>query len=145
MTAPKSEYRGWLPKATPETAPFWDGCRAGKLMIPRCRDCRAWIWYPRPFCPACQSWNIEWAQASRRATLYSFTIVHRPSKGWEDRAPYVLAMADLEEGPRLTAILELDGVSPDPASIPIGAPLSVDFTPVTEAISFPVFHYGSKP
>lgn len=143
MSAPGKDYKGWLPKATPETAPFWEGCRAGKLMIPRCRDCRAWIWYPRPFCTACESWNIEWAEASRRATLYTFTVVHRPSKGWEDRAPYVLAMADLEEGPRLTAILE--GAGPDPQSIPIGATLSVDFTAVTDSISFPVFHFGGKP
>ena len=137
-----SDYRGWLPKATPETAPFWEGCNAGRLMMPRCKDCRSWIWYPRPFCPACQSWNIEWLQASGRGTLYTFTIVHKPSRGWEDRAPYVLAMADLTEGPRLTAILDMQGEKPQPEAMRIGGDIIVGFEKMTEAVSFPVIRMG---
>lgn len=134
-----SDYRGWLPKASPETAPFWDGCHEGKLMMPRCNHCSAWIWYPRPFCTACERWDIAWQQASGKGTLYTFTIVHRASKGWESRAPYVLAMADLAEGPRLTAILDMAGAAPQPETIRIGAPVTVGFERVTDTISFPVF------
>ena len=134
-----STYRGWLPKASAETAPFWQGCSLGRLMLPRCEKCTAWIWYPRPFCPECESWAINWQQASGKATLYSFTVVHAPSKGWEDRAPYIVAMADLEEGPRLTATLDLGRPVPDPDQIVLGIPLKVEFERVTDEIAFPVF------
>jgi hypothetical protein len=113
-------------------------------MMPCCRDCQSWIWYPRPFCPACASWNIEWREASGRGTLYTFTIVHKASKGWEDRAPYVLAMADLEEGPRLTAILDMAGEKPTPETLRIGAALTVGFERVTDTISFPVFREAAR-
>src|SRR5206468_1570883 len=35
------------PDTNPETKPFWDGCAAGKLILPRCVDTKKFIWYPR--------------------------------------------------------------------------------------------------
>ncbi|MGH7401801.1 MAG: zinc ribbon domain-containing protein, partial [Candidatus Rokuibacteriota bacterium] len=36
---------------TPEARPFWDGCRAEKLMLPRCEECGHVFFYPRILCP----------------------------------------------------------------------------------------------
>nr|PZN29627.1 MAG: hypothetical protein DIU80_09060 [Chloroflexota bacterium] len=42
---------------------------------------------------------------SGRGTVYSFTVVHQPPDGYEDQAPYLLALVRLEEGPLVTAQL----------------------------------------
>ncbi|MCC6801299.1 MAG: OB-fold domain-containing protein [Anaerolineae bacterium] len=41
--------------------------------------------------------------------IYSFTTVQEPPEGYEDQAPYVLALVKLDEGPLITAqITDLD-------------------------------------
>ena len=87
---------------TPEAKPFWDGCRAEKLMLPRCEDCGHVFFYPRILCPRCHSRKVGWMQASGRGTLHSFEIAHQAfQKAWKIKPPYVLAMVQLEEGPRM--------------------------------------------
>lgn len=42
-------------------------------------------------------------------TVYSFTTVREAPEGFEDQAPYVLALVKLDEGPMITAqITDLD-------------------------------------
>ena len=42
--------------------------------------------------------------------IYSYTVVQEAPAGFEDQAPYVLALVKLDEGPLLTAqISDLDG------------------------------------
>jgi ribonucleoside-diphosphate reductase beta chain len=83
-----------VPVPTPETQPFWDGCAAGELRIQRCTDCGRPYFYPRPVCPSCGSRDVEWFTASGRATLYSYVINHRPAPGFEDDAPYAIAVVE---------------------------------------------------
>ena len=90
-----------MPVPTPETQPYWDGCAAGELRIQRCVDCGEPYFYPRPICPSCGSVNVEWFTASGDATLYSYVINHRPAPGFEDEAPYAIAVVQLAEGPRM--------------------------------------------
>ena len=66
-----ADYKGPLPQKTPETAPFFDGLNEHKLMIQRCKACGPYF-YPRPFCPSCFSWDVEWFEASGKGKLYSF-------------------------------------------------------------------------
>lgn len=66
-----------LPAPDPETQPFWDAARAGRLLIRRCRDCGRFHFYPRPFCPVCWSTNVEWVEAGGGATLYTWSVVRR--------------------------------------------------------------------
>jgi uncharacterized OB-fold protein len=43
--------------------------------------------------------------------IYSFTTVQEVPAGFEDQAPYVLALVKLDEGPMITAqITDLDGL-----------------------------------
>ena len=44
-----------LPQPTPETQHFWDGCKAGELLLQRCTECSKSYFPPRPFCPKCGS------------------------------------------------------------------------------------------
>ena len=105
-----SELPAPAPAVSPETKPFWDGTAEGRLLLQRCADCTAVVWYPRTFCPECPAGRLEWFEASGRGTVYSFTVVRRGATGaYRDAAPYVLAYVELEEGPRLmTNIVDCD-------------------------------------
>jgi len=91
-----------LPNPDNETQPFWDGAREGRLVIRRCNTCGAAFFYPRPFCPKCWSADVGWIDASGRATLYTWSIVHvNDLPPFHERVPYVAAIVTLEEGPRM--------------------------------------------
>ena len=125
-----------VPAPTPETQPFWDGCAAGELRLQRCLDCGQPYFYPRPVCPACGSANVEWFTASGDATLYSYVINHRPAPGFEDEAPYAIAVVQLAEGPRM--MTNLTGAPHAPEDLQLDMPLRVTFERRGE-VSVPVF------
>ncbi|MEO3874641.1 Zn-ribbon domain-containing OB-fold protein [Nonomuraea sp. B12E4] len=114
-----------VPKPTPETQPFWDGTAAGELRIQRCQSCARHYFYPRPNCPHCGGEQVEWVRASGRATLYSYVINHRPAPGFEDEAPYAIAVVELEEGVRM--MTNIVGVPSTPENLPLDMELRVVF------------------
>jgi uncharacterized protein len=115
-----------IPTKGTHTRPFWDGARAGKLMLPRCRDCNRVHWYPRHICPNCHSMDLEWIEGSGEGTIYSFAVQHLAFGAWAKRAPYVTAYIDLKEGDRMLTVLR--GVDPlAPETIRIGAAVRVEF------------------
>lgn len=125
-----------LPTPDAETQPYWDAARERRLLVKRCRACGRAHFYPRPFCPHCWSDEVDWEEASGRATLYTYSIVRRndlPPFG--ERVPYVAAIVDLEEGPRMMTNVE----GCDEADLSVGMPLVVDFREETDEFSIPVF------
>ncbi|XVV38340.1 Zn-ribbon domain-containing OB-fold protein [Streptomyces sp. CA-100214] len=112
------------PKATPETAPYWDAANEGRLSIQRCTPCGRPYFYPRPNCPHCGSAKVEWFDASGRARLVSYIINRRPAPGFEDVSP-VIALVELEEGPRM--LTNIVGVAPEPEQLLLDMPLTVAF------------------
>jgi uncharacterized OB-fold protein len=86
--------------------------------------------YPREFCPRCWSDDVSWEQASGLATLYTWSVVHRndlPPFG--ERVPYVAAVVDLAEGPRMMTEVTDCAVG----ALRIGMRLRVHFRPTSEA------------
>ena len=116
-----------VPKPTPETQPYWDGALAGELRIQRCTPCREFYFYPRPFCTRCLSTDVHWIKVSGRARLHSYVINHRAAPGFEAEAPYVIAIVELEEGPRMMA--NLVDVEPRPERLLLDMDLEVAFAP----------------
>jgi hypothetical protein len=112
-----SDYAKPLPAASEITQPFWDGLRAGELRIQRCLECSRHVFYPRTVCQHCLSDRLEWVTASGRGTLYSFTVVRRAmNPAFQADVPYVYAIVELEEGPRVTTNVvncELDALRVD--------------------------------
>jgi uncharacterized OB-fold protein len=97
------QYTKPLPVPSPVTQPFWDGLLEGKLRIQRCEECSKHVFYPRTVCHHCLSDRLEWVTASGRGTLYSFTVVRRAmNPAFQADVPYVFAIVELEEGPRVT-------------------------------------------
>lgn len=126
-----------LPVPTPETAPFWQGLTRNELRIQRCKDCGKAYFYPRPFCPVCFSENVEWFTASGRAKLHTYEIVHRAPPAFRDMAPYVIAVVELDEGPRM--MTNMVDVEPDPAKLPIDMPVEIVYDRVSDEVTLPKF------
>jgi len=125
-----------LPNPDHETQEYWDAARDRRLLIKRCGACGRAHFYPRPFCPHCWSNEVTWEEASGRATLYTYSIVRRNDlPPFNERVPYVAAVIDLEEGPRM--MTNVEGCAEE--DLEIGMPLIVDFRVETDEVTVPVF------
>jgi len=123
---------------TPEAKPFWDGLREGRLLLPRCGACGHVFFYPRVLCPRCHASDIGWIQATGKGTLHAFEIAYQAfNRAWKVRPPWVLAMVELAEGPRLMS--NLVNIEPDPRVIRCDMPVQVVFSRLTDEITLPLF------
>ena len=83
-------------------APFVDGLDEGRLRYQMCGDCGAAQTLARYACGGCGSTRLGWRDSEGRGTVYATTTVARaPSDQFRALVPYTLALADLDEGPRL--------------------------------------------
>lgn len=82
--------------------PFWEAVEKGHLVFQACRACEN-AWLPaRSECPACLSSDVEWRPATGNARLISWVVYYRAfNPAFSSRLPYTVAIAELEEGPRL--------------------------------------------
>lgn len=79
----------------------WTRAEAG-IAYQRCEGCRAVWYFRREFCPGCGRPQPATLQASGRGIVYAHTLVHRaPTEALRARAPYLLALVDMEEGFRV--------------------------------------------
>lgn len=113
------------PVPLPTTQPYWDAAQRGELQFQRCGDCRTAFLYPRICCPACGSASLAWEKASGRASLYSYVINHLAAPGFAEDVPHVIAIVQLEEGPRMLS--NIMGVPPVPEKLPLDMPLALAF------------------
>jgi uncharacterized OB-fold protein len=135
------DYDGPLPIPDPVTRPFWDSLRAHAIQLQRCADCERFIYYPRPVCPSCLSDDLVWTPVSGRGVVHAFTIPYRhPDATFAARAPYVVALVELEEGARILS--NLVDVIPDPADVRVGMPVEIVYDDVTDEITLPRFRPG---
>lgn len=131
-----AEPRFDLPTFDNDTETWWAATRDERLLIKRCADCARAHWYPRPFCPYCWSERVDWEQASGRATLYTWSVVYSNDlPPFPAKVPYVAAVVDLDEGPRMmTNVVDCDF-----ADLRVGLPLQAAFQAETDDVVLPVF------
>ena len=86
-----------------------------------CPHCDAKLFPPRDVCPECGQEAKTLYNFSGRGKVYSFTTVYEPPAGYEENAPYTVALVKLEEGPLITAQLtDLEG-----RKVEIGTPVEM--------------------
>ncbi len=138
MTAQANEFDMTRPKplVQPWSMPFWEGARDGKLLLQHCRDCSTVIFYPRKFCPSCWCAELDWKEASGKATIYTFSTAYDmvEPRFWED-LPYTIAYVDLEEGVRMMTRI----VDCNPEEIKTGMEVEVVFRKLDEEFNLPYF------
>jgi len=134
--ADAKSYRKPLPRIDEDSRGYWEALARHELYFQRCRDCGTKRFYPRALCPACLSAGTEWVRASGRGSVYSFTVTYQnQAPGFREELPYVLAIVDLAEGPRLMTNI----VGCPPEQVRIGLPVEVVFEDVTPEVTLAKF------
>ena len=99
----KFGYTSWLPETEPIST-FSTGLRNNKIMGTKCKDCGAKYLPPRIHC-RCGSSQMEWFEAPSKGKILTYTLVAQPSESMSKCAPYMMAIAELEDGSRIMAQL----------------------------------------
>src|SRR5581483_10986126 len=121
-----------VPHPVGVNAEFYAFCAAGELRFQRCDECGRWRHPPRFRCGACGSAAWSWERASGRGRLFSWALTHRAiDPAYGDELPYVVAVVELDEGPRLVG--NLHGVAP--ADLALDLPVAAEFEPVADAVA----------
>jgi len=131
MTAP-------LPQPIPnaDSRPYWDAAREGRLLIRKCKACGELHFMPRYLCPNCWSDQLEWVESAGKGNVHSFTVIRRaPLPEFAARVPYVVALIELDEGPRMMANVLGDNA----LEVRIGTRVGVTFEDRGEGAMVPQF------
>jgi uncharacterized OB-fold protein len=131
-----SAYPKPLPVLEGHAGEFYGFCRQRELRFQRCTQCRAWRHVPREMCAGCGSLEWEWARASGRGSVFSWTVVDRAlHPAFREDTPYAPAVIEMEEGVRLLSQV----VDCPPGALEIGMPVEVVFDDVTDEVTLPRF------
>lgn len=115
--------------------PFWDAAKSGRLMIQYDPVVKKYQFYPRSVSIFTGRQNLEWRAVSGKGTLYSFTETHVAPPGFEDLAPYMIGVVELDEGVRM--MTPLQGLTIQDAKL--GMPMRVCWQKLSDDITFPAF------
>lgn len=124
-----------LPAIDLDNRAYWTSGRDGVLVLFRCGACAAYVHPPVPFCPACESTDVNPQAVSGRGRVETFTINH---KAWVPglEQPYVLALVAIEEAAEVRVVANITHC--DPAEVSFDMPVEVWFEPV-EDLWIPLF------
>ena len=111
------------------------------LIGTRCGNCNKIYFPPRYICPSCRRMGkLEPYKLERRGKVVSYTVVHVGASGFEDQVPYLLAIVELKDGPRLTAQI----TDCDPSEVKIGDEVELIFRRMGEESEDGILYYGYK-
>jgi uncharacterized OB-fold protein len=126
----------FIPRPTPVSKAYWEGCRSGRLLIQYCPECSRYQFYPRSICTQCMSGKLDWVQATGQGTVETWTIVRRPvSEAYAAQMPFVIALIRLEEGPVMMS--HVTGC--DVEKVHTGMRVGVVFEAWSEQVTLPLF------
>ena len=84
-----------------------------------CPHCDVKIFPPRDVCPSCGQDAKTKFQFSGKGEVYSYTTITDAPAGYEENAPYTVALVKLQEGPVVTAQLTDLGEQPVEIGMPV--------------------------
>lgn len=122
-----------LPRPDNVSAAYWEAAARGEVLYQECPACGHRQLYPRALCTACAA-EPEWRQASGRGTVHTFTIIRQNwAEPFRDLVPYVVAIVELEEGPRMMANI----TDCPPEEVRIGMPVEAYTITVEDGLGIP--------
>jgi uncharacterized OB-fold protein len=131
-------YNKPIPMPQGESDTYWEKAKVGELWLRSCNACGNAYFYPRDISPCCFSKDTEWIKASGKATLFTYGIVQRaPHPGFVDDVPFVTAVVELAEGPKMATNIVIDEPTPD--NLIIGMDLEVVFEDINDDLALPKF------
>ena len=105
-----------------------------------CESCGKKIFPPRDICPNCEAPAKTPYTFSGLGEVYSYSTVYNVPEGYQDNAPYTVALVKLQEGPLVTA--QLTDVEPERVSV--GMPVEMVTRKLREESERGVIVYGYK-
>jgi len=125
-----------IPAITPDMREFFDGARAGRLMVQKCDSCGTLRFPAHELCSKCNSETSRWVPVSGRGEVFSYNIMHQLyHPGFASEVPYAVVMVELEEGCKFVS--NLLGIKPH--DIRCGMPVEVAFEKLSDEVSIPKF------
>jgi uncharacterized OB-fold protein len=91
------------------------------LVGEECDHCGVKLFPPRDVCLECEAPAKELFTFTGVGEVYSYTTIYDAPAGFEQYAPYTVALVKLDEGPLLTAQL----TDVDPENVEIGMPVEM--------------------
>lgn len=120
------------------TEPFWKAGQQDKLVVCQCAKCKTQRIPPTPFCPNCQSQEVEWPELSGRGKVYSYSICHRsPYPGLAPDATYAPVIVELDDAPGIRLISNVIDCTVE--EVKIGMPVQVLWNPIQDGWKVPIF------
>jgi len=129
-----------LPRLTADKKPFWEALRSARFVTTRCKKCATVSFPPRMLCPTCFSDQREWMELSGRGKIYAFTQSRIVARPFIKDAPYITAMVDLAEGPRILTRIE----NATYEELKIGQAVKIGYKKLTGEIPFFYFEPADK-
>lgn len=130
-----SEQPDVMIEVTDRCKPYFDALAGGRLTVQRCRDCGAMTSYEFIRCLSCQGESFEQHDCAGTGTLATWTVVDRPTHpAFTEFAPYVAAYVQLDEGPWITARVEIAR-----EALRADLPVTVHVVQASNGTSYPVF------
>ncbi len=125
------------PVANADSKPYWNAARERRLVIRKCKACGELHFMPRHLCPVCWSDQLQWVDAKGTGRVHSFTVIRRASDpAFAPLVPYVVALIDLDEGPRMMANI----VGANALAVKIGDRVQVTFEDRGDGAMLPQFN-----
>ena len=117
----------------PDTQPFWEATKNHELRYQVCDDCNKIVFYPRRHCPHCMGLNLSWKTSQGEGSVYTYTVIRQIGHpAFRERAPYIIAWIDLDEGFRMLSTIVGDEIT-------IGQRVVVTWDDQENDISLPMF------
>jgi uncharacterized protein len=102
---------------------YWEALEEGTFELPRCADCKRWMWPAHFRCGQCGCWEQLWEPVDPVGSVYAWTRCWYTFDRTVERAadvPYVVVLAEVPaaDGARVAGVLR----GPDD-QLRIGAPV----------------------
>ncbi len=131
-----SDYAKPIPTPSEDSRIYWEATKNHELKLQQCRVCGAFRFPPAEVCPECTSDAYDWKPVSGKGRVFSFVIYHRAyQRGFADELPYVVAVIELDEGPRMLS--NVTGCKPE--EVRCDMPVEVVYEDITDEVSLPKF------
>ncbi|HOJ52519.1 MAG TPA: Zn-ribbon domain-containing OB-fold protein [Syntrophales bacterium] len=108
------------PHVGPDNILFWEGCKRHQLVFQKCTSCGHVRWPPSHICPLCHAFATEEVVSAGRGKIYSYVVYHFAyHPALVEELPYVVALVELEEGPRILSNIVGENLSDLDCELPV--------------------------
>ena len=105
-----------------------------------CDQCGKWHFTPRLVCDACRSRKFTIRTMQRTGAVLTYTTILVAPAPFADQAPYVVAVVEMDDGPRITTQV----VDCSEVQLQVGLKVKLEFRRVTSDGDAGPINYGYK-